>query len=91
MKKTHSSAFKFKVALEALRGDQTIQALCQAYNLHPSQVHKWKRHLREQGQEVFKDMRPRADQEAKEKATLYEKIGQLNVEVDYLKKTLGRA
>ena len=53
MKKKYPVAFKFKVALEALRGDKTVADICRENNVAPSLVHKWKTHLRDRGSEVF--------------------------------------
>ena len=90
MKKKYPVAFKFKVALEALRGDKTVADICRENNVAPSLVHKWKTHLRDRGSEVLAlsaDVNTRMDEI--EKTKLYEEIGRLKVELDFLKKSLG--
>ena len=61
-KKPHSSEFKFKVALEALRGDKTSAELCQTYGIVSSQLFKWRKALLERGRDVFAppQLRPKA-------------------------------
>lgn len=87
-KRTWSSEAKFKLALEAIKGEITLSELCKQYEVAPSQVHAWKRQLLEQGSELFnksnKDAKTRAAHESTQKA-LYEKIGTLTVERDFLK------
>lgn len=53
MKKQYSNAFKFKVALAALRGDKTYVALCREYSIHETQLTKWKSILRDNGADLF--------------------------------------
>ena len=87
MKKKYPGVFKFKVALEALRGDKTVADICRENNVVPSLVHKWKTRLRDRGPEVFAlsaDASTRIDEI--EKTKLYEEIGRLKVELDFLKK-----
>jgi transposase-like protein len=83
----HSAAFKFKVALSALKEDKPIAELCQEFGLAASQIHTWKKQLEESGPEVFarkrKDSEPTIDQ-------LHATIGKLKVENDFLSKALGR-
>lgn len=90
-KKTHSAELKFKVALEAVKGDKTIPQISQQYNVAPSLVHEWKKRLLESGASVYAGPVPvgtdKREQE-REKAELYAKIGQLTVERDFLKKSL---
>lgn len=87
-KKKWSSEAKFKIALEAIKGETTLNELCKKYEVAPSQVHAWKRQLLEQGSELFKksekESKIKAVQEAEQKV-LYEKIGELTVERDFLK------
>ena len=91
-RKKHSASFKFKVALEAHKGDKTIQELCQKHEIAASLVHKWKKELQDQGVEVFsspakKTKVKQAEQaQAKKIRRLYEKVGQLTLERDFLKK-----
>ncbi len=85
-----TAAFKAKVALEALRGDRTIQEIAAKHQLHPNQVSQWKRQAMDGLNAVFEDKPSReADHEA-EKAELHAKIGRLVVENDFLSRGLGR-
>ncbi len=87
-KKKWSSEAKFKITLEAIKGEVTLNELCKKYEVAPSQVHSWKRQLIEQGSELFnksnKEAKARAAQEA-DQQVLYKKIGELTVERDFLK------
>ena len=89
-RRNHSAAFKAKVALAAAKGDKTIAELASQYEVHPSQIAKWKKQLLESLPEIFSCRRPKEqqDQEALT-AQLYQQIGQLKVELDWLKKKSG--
>lgn len=91
MRKTHSEQFKFKIALLAMKGDMTIAEICHEHEIAPSLVHKWKKQLLSQGAELFSKSsnKKKVENSAQEKKTkkLYEKIGQLTVERDFLKKS----
>jgi transposase-like protein len=86
-KRQFSEQFKFKVALEAAKGLQTINEIASAYDVHPNQVSSWKKRLLEEGAEVFRGKR-RCDQQrqAEQEAALYEQIGRLKMELEWLKK-----
>ena len=86
-----TSEFKARVALGALKEDRTIAQLASQYAVHPNQISQWKRQLKEQAVTAFSDSARRADEEAveKEKARLFEEIGRLKVEGDFLRKKLG--
>lgn len=89
MKKTHSALVKFKVALAALTG-QPIIDICKQYEIGDGLVHKWKKELKERGAEVFASKIGNKDNSKKlEIEKLYQRIGQLSVEVDFLKKVVG--
>ena len=89
-RRKHNSAFKAKVALEALKGEETIAQLGSRFEVHPSQVRKWKREVDEGAAGLFG-----GDQAQKKKddqalvAQLYRQIGQLKVENDFLARKLG--
>ncbi len=80
-----SSDFKARVALEALRGDKTIQEIAPKHKVHPNQVGKWKRQAMDGLGEVFKNGADRAARDHEDEVhDLHAKIGQLTVERDFL-------
>jgi transposase len=90
-RKKHSPAFKAKVALAALKGEETTAEIAHRCEVHPSQVRSWKRALVEGAAGFFGgdgDREKEADQTLI--AQLYQHIGQLKVERDFLKDRLGR-
>ena len=89
-RRNHSAAFKAKVALAAVKSDKTIAELASEYEVHPNQITQWKKQLLESLPEVFSRRRQheQQDQEALT-AELYQQIGQLKVELDWLKKKSG--
>ena len=86
-RRQHDAQFKLRVALEAARGLKTISQIAGEYNLHPNLVSSWKKQLLEEGTSVFSSTaaRQQRDQEARE-AELYEQIGRLKMELEWLKK-----
>src|SRR5512137_2090639 len=87
-RRNHAPAFKAKVALEALKGEQTIVELAQRYQVHPNQITEWKRQLLEHAADLFSKDR-KYDQGPNIK-DLHAKIGQLSMENDFLSVALGR-
>ena len=82
-----SEQFKFKVALEAAKELRTINEIASAYDVHPNQVSSWKKRLLEEGAEVFRGKRASDQQrQAEQEAALYEQIGRLKMELEWLKK-----
>jgi len=87
-RRNHSPVFKAKVALDALKGDQTIVELAERYQVHPNQITDWKKQLLAHAEEVFsKDRQPDQGPDIK---NLHAKIGQLSMENDFLASALGR-
>ncbi len=89
-RKSYSADMKAKIAMEAIKGQRTVQEIGSHYGIHPSQVVQWKRHAVEHLPQVFQDGRGRDERGDEElKAELYQQIGQLQVELDWLKKKSG--
>lgn len=86
----YSAAFKAKVALAAVKGDKTIAELASQYEVHPTQIAQWKKQLLESLPDVFNNYRQK-DRHKQDDLTehLYQQIGQLKVELDWLKKKSG--
>lgn len=86
-----SSSFKAKVAIEAIKEVSTIQDLASKYQIHPTQIAAWKREFLEKAELVFDKEAPAANEvENSKEQELYAKIGELQVQVDFLKKVLGK-
>lgn len=90
-RRTFTKKFKLKVILEALKERSTVKELCQKYELHPNQISKWKQDFLDKAEDVMDTTTTKKDQEEefKEQEKLYSKIGQLQMEIDYLKKRLS--
>lgn len=87
-----TAAFKAKVALEAVREVKTLGQLASDHGVHPVQIGKWKRQLAEGAAQLFSDRRRGRDQDEEAlRGRLYQEIGQLKVELDWLKKKVGLA
>lgn len=89
-RKSYSPQFKFQLALEAARGLKTINQLASEYDVHPNQIGQWKRQLLAEGPSVFSNgSGAQQKEDAKLEADLYEQIGRLKMELEWLKKTTG--
>ena len=94
-KKKWSASKKFEIALLALKGETTLNEICKRYEVAASQVHAWKKQLLEQGADLFSKGENKlavatANKREQEQGQLYEKIGQLTVERDFLKKAWNK-
>ena len=89
-RKNYSAAFKAKVALEAIKGELTLPELSAKYDVHPNIISKWKQEGLKNFQGVFEGkIKSAENQDKAEKAELYKKIGELQVQVDFLKSRSG--
>lgn len=85
-RKRYAGAFKAKVGLEALMGVKTVGQIAREYEVHPVQVTQWKGVIRDHLPDLFESPEAAAQDQGQLVAQLHEKIGQLSVEVDWLKK-----
>ena len=87
MRKNYDAAFKAKVALEARKGEKTMAQISSEYGIHVNQIRQWRQKLLDELPGVFSDRRQKKDKESEEMTSeLYRQIGQLKVELDWLKK-----
>jgi transposase len=86
-RKSHTATFKAQVALAAVKGDQTVSELASLHGVHPTMIHAWKKQLLDNAEEIFQSgvKTCNAEHEALQ-AQLYEQIGRLKTELDWLKK-----
>jgi len=90
-RRKHSPSFKAKVALEALKGEQTIAEIASRYEVHPTLVTKWKKALQDEAASIFgEDHTRKKKRDENLVAQLYQQIGQLKVEKDFLEDVLRR-
>ena len=88
-RKNYTSGFKTKVVLEAIQERETIQEIGKKYNIHPNQISTWKTRFLSGASSVFERGIGKDDTE-KERDDLFKKVGKLQMEVDFLKKVLGK-
>ena len=86
-RRNHGAVFKAKVALEAIKGEQTLVELSERFQVHPNQIAEWKKQLLERASEIFDKEKKSQGPDVKE---LHAKIGQLAMENDFLAVALGR-
>ena len=89
-RRNFGKAFKAKVAIEAIKGEKTVNEIASLYEVHPSQVHQWKKLALEQLPEAMADGRSKEvrSHQLVDEEKLHQKIGQQAVEIDFLKKKL---
>ena len=88
-RKRPSASFKAKVALAAVKEVKTVSELSSQYGVHSTQIHQWKRQLLERAEEVFENPRSNSGKAHEQEALvteLYEQIGRLKMELEWLKK-----
>lgn len=87
IRKKYDAILKAKIALEAVKGEKTIAEISSEYGVHSTQIAHWKKQLLEELPSIFSDNVPKAKKEGEElEAELYRQIGQLKVELEWLKK-----
>ena len=89
-RKQYSADLKGKIAVEAIKGQRTIQEIASHYGIHPTMVTNWKKQLLDGATEIFSNGRARtAEADEQLKAELYQQIGKLQVDLEWLKKKPG--
>ena len=87
IRKNYSASFKAKVALEAVKKEKTISQLSSEYGVHSNQINQWRKRLLEELPDIVSKKRQKKEKDTEElQAELYQQIGQLKVELDWLKK-----
>lgn len=87
IRKKYSTDFKAKVALDALKSNKTISELSSVYSVHPNQISQWKKQLQEGVKDIFTNHAKNKNHEMERiQDLLYQEIGRLKIELDWLKK-----
>lgn len=89
-RRNHSSAFKAKVALAALKNDRTLAELAEQFDVHPNQIQDWRKRLLDNAGTIFGQGQRQREQSDDKVKGLHEKIGQLTMERDFLEQGLER-
>ena len=89
-RRTHSAAFKARVALAAVKGDRTMAQLAEQFDVHPGQIQEWKTRLVDSAEDVFGKAARTQSNHDDEIRQLHAKIGELTMSADYLQNALGR-
>ena len=89
-RRNHSATFKAKVALAALKDEETLTQLAERFDVHPSQVNQWRSQLLEHAGEIFASTSETSEKEGPNVKELHAKIGQQALEIDFLAGALGR-
>jgi len=90
MRKRYDGSFKARVALEAIRGERTVAEIAAVYGVHPNQISKWKKQALDELPKIFSGRYEKKEMQGKELVDqLYQQIGKLKVELDWLKKKAG--
>ena len=90
-RRNHSAAFKAKIALEALKGDQTVAEIAAKHGIHPTLVNEWKRTLTQGATGIFERGASRTEKKTEALTDeLYKHIGQQKVQIDFLSRALGK-
>lgn len=90
IRKRHTPKRKFDVAIEAMKGERTISEIASKFKVHPTQVSQWKKQLGDSGLEIFGQKRPSSEASETLVTQLYEEIGRLKFELDWVKKKASR-
>lgn len=89
-RRTFSGKEKFKIVLEALKGQRQIVEIASEYGVHPNQITNWKKEFLEKGEEIFSKKSDNNGKKQEEfEFELFKKVGQQQIEIDWLKKKLG--